>query len=41
MVHYPSDVLGGIIVGVFAGTTGFLLVKGIVKLYERKKELII
>lgn len=32
MVHYPTDVLGGLIVGVVAGSLGYLLMKQVMKI---------
>ena len=38
MVHYPTDVIGGIFVGAVAGTLSFLLVRKLWQLAERKQE---
>lgn len=38
MVHYPTDVIGGIITGAVAAAIGFLIVHLIYKLMERKTE---
>lgn len=35
MVHYPSDVIGGLIVGVIAGVCGYLLACLVMKLFEK------
>ena len=35
MVHYPSDVIGGMLVGTFAGVCGFLIAKALSKLFEK------
>lgn len=35
MVHYPTDVIGGIVVGIFAGSTAFLITKAILKLISK------
>ncbi|MGI6072435.1 MAG: phosphatase PAP2 family protein [Lachnospiraceae bacterium] len=35
MIHYPSDVLGGFITGIFAGVLGYLLACLVVKLFKR------
>ena len=37
MVHYPSDVLGGIIVGLIAGVLAFVIVNAIMKKLENSK----
>ena len=37
MVHYPTDVIGGIICGIVAGVIAFFIVKGILKLLEKTK----
>ncbi len=34
MVHYPSDILGGIIIGAIAGTIAYFLAKLIYKIFE-------
>lgn len=34
MVHYPTDVIGGVIVGVLAGVLGFLIANAIMKKIE-------
>ena len=34
MVHYPSDVLGGIIVGLIAGVLAFVIVNAVMKKLE-------
>lgn len=39
MVHYPSDVVGGMIVGIVAGSLGYVLAKLVVKLFEKVKFL--
>lgn len=35
MVHYPSDVAGGMIVGIFAGVCGYFIMKGIMLLFTK------
>lgn len=35
MVHYPTDVLGGVIAGVIAGVLGYLIAKAIMKSLEK------
>ncbi len=35
MVHYPTDVLAGLLVGTFAGICGFLISKLLCKLFEK------
>lgn len=35
MVHYPTDVIGGMIVGILAGTVGYLLMKLAVLLFKK------
>ena len=35
-VHYPSDVLGGLIIGIFAGWAGWKLEEAVYKKYEAK-----
>ncbi len=37
MVHYATDVLGGVIVGTFAGIMGYLIMKAIMKKTENTK----
>ncbi len=37
MVHYVTDVLGGVIVGTFAGIMGYLIMKAIMKKTENTK----
>jgi undecaprenyl-diphosphatase len=37
MVHYVTDVLGGVCVGVFAGIMGYLIMKAIIKKTENTK----
>ncbi len=37
MVHYVTDVLGGVLVGVFAGIMGYLIMKAIMKKTENTK----
>ncbi len=37
-MHYPTDVLGGIIVGVIAGFVGYKVVMGIFQIKERKSK---
>lgn len=37
MVHYPTDVIGGMICGIVAGVIAFFIVKGILKLLEKTK----
>lgn len=37
MVHYPTDVIGGFIVGTCAGVLGFLLSKAVCALFEKTK----
>ena len=37
MVHYTTDVLGGIVVGTFAGIMGYLIMKAIMKKTENTK----
>lgn len=37
MVHYTTDVLGGVIVGTFAGIMGYLLMKFVMKKIENTK----
>lgn len=39
MVHYPSDVVGGMLVGIVAGSLGYVLAKLAVKLFEKVKFL--
>lgn len=35
MVHYPTDVLGGVIAGIVAGVLGYLIAKAIMKSLEK------
>ena len=37
MVHYVTDVIGGVFVGVFAGVMGYLIMKAIMKKTENTK----
>lgn len=37
MVHYPSDVLGGILVGLIAGIAAFIIVNAVMKKLENSK----
>lgn len=37
MVHYVTDVIGGVFVGVFAGIMGYLIMKAIIKKTENTK----
>lgn len=37
MVHYPTDVIGGMICGIVAGVVAFFIVKAILKLLEKTK----
>ena len=37
MVHYPTDVFAGVIVGVFAGIVGYLLASLVTKAIQRRK----
>lgn len=37
MVHYPTDVIGGMLVGIFAGIMGYLIMKAIMKKTENTK----
>lgn len=37
MVHYPSDVFAGVIVGIFAGVMGYLIGKGIAGFIQKRK----
>lgn len=37
MVHYPTDVIGGVIVGTFAGVVGYFIMKGIMKATAKTK----
>lgn len=37
MVHYPTDVIGGVVVGVFAGIAGYFIMKAIMKKTENTK----
>lgn len=37
MVHYATDVLGGVVVGTFAGIMGYLIMKAIMKKTENTK----
>jgi len=37
MVHYATDVLGGLIVGMFSGIAGYLLMKLVMKLFDKEK----
>ncbi|MBQ8765229.1 MAG: phosphatase PAP2 family protein [Clostridia bacterium] len=37
MVHYVTDVLGGVLVGTFAGIMGYLIMKAIMKKLENSK----
>ena len=37
-VHYPTDVLGGVLVGIVAGYCGFLLEKMILKQIALRKQ---
>lgn len=37
MVHYPTDVIAGVVVGTFAGVCGFLIAKAIIKSLEAEK----
>lgn len=37
MVHYPTDVIGGVAVGVLAGVLGFIIAKAIMKKIENSK----
>lgn len=39
MVHYATDVIGGLVVGTFAGVLGFFLARLVVKLFEKVKFL--
>lgn len=32
MVHYPTDVIGGMLIGVFAGVMGYLLATAVCKI---------
>ncbi len=38
MVHYPTDVIGGMIVGILAGTAAYFLMKLVMKAFTKKKE---
>lgn len=38
MVHYPTDVIGGMIVGILAGTAAYFLMKLAMKIITKKKE---
>ncbi len=35
MVHYPSDVIGGMIIGIIAGCLGYLIAGLVVKIFEK------
>ena len=37
MVHYPTDVFAGVIVGVVAGILGYLISKGLTKFVSRRR----
>ncbi len=37
MVHYPTDVIGGVVVGIVAGVAGYLIMKAIMKKTENTK----
>lgn len=37
MVHFPTDVIGGFIVGVTAGIIGYFIMKAIMKAWEKSK----
>jgi undecaprenyl-diphosphatase len=39
MVHYATDVIGGLIVGVVSGVLGYLIAKLVVKIFEKVKFL--
>ncbi len=39
MVHYPTDVLGGMCAGIFAGVVGFFAAKLICRFFEKHKKL--
>lgn len=41
MVHYPTDVIGGVIIGVCAGVAGYLLAKAIMNAIEKSEKPII
>jgi membrane-associated phospholipid phosphatase len=41
MVHFPSDILGGMIVGFCAGFVSYLIVNAIWKKFEPKNSLLI
>ena len=36
-MHYPTDVLGGILIGSACGVAGYFISKGIKKLFDRRK----
>lgn len=40
-VHYPTDVLGGLIVGLFSGWAGWKIEELIMKREQRKRNLLI
>ena len=37
MVHYPTDVIGGIIVGTVAAVAGYFLMKAVMLLFDKTK----
>ena len=37
MVHFPTDVVGGFVVGVISGIIGYFIMRGIMKLIEKSK----
>lgn len=39
MVHYPTDVLGGMLAGIFAGVVGYFLAKLICRFFEKHEKL--
>ncbi len=41
MVHYPTDVLGGVLVGIIAGVAGYFLMKAIMKYLESSNNKLI
>ncbi len=38
-VHYPSDVLGGMVVGIFSGWAGWKLMQMLMLQMEKKKKI--
>ena len=36
-MHYPTDVLGGILIGSACGVAGYFISNGIKKLFDRRK----